>query len=54
MNNNIVIPRFKTIGYKMDADVMKSVVPNSKISLNNIYYKKAFINIFIQDPIKGF
>lgn len=54
MNNNIVIPKLKTIGYKMDADVMKSVVPNSKISINNIYYKKAFINIFIQDPIKKF
>jgi hypothetical protein len=53
MKNNIIMPS-QSVGYKMDADVMQSVIPDSKISINKIYYKKAFMNIFIQDVNRKF
>ena len=53
LNSNIIMPLYST-GYMMDSKVIQSVIPDSSISINNVTYKKAFMNIFIQDVNRKF
>jgi len=48
MKVNIILPMI-SIGYKMDAKVIQSVIPKSKICTNKLFYENALMNIFIQD-----